>query len=209
MMSPKRSSLRWCVPMLAALALSQTALHAHHLPPGFEGVDEFEHSRAMLAGLRHPLSGWDHCLALIAIGATAALMTRRSFLLPVMLVGGLLAGGALGMGGGVLPQIPFLAAAVLLAAGGVMTLRNRAMSLLMVTTTGAFGLCQGASHAAMMASHAALGAYSSGFVMASVALMFSGALVATLARRLPSRAMPWAGASMIVAGLLSVVLQLS
>jgi urease accessory protein len=206
MMFSKRFSLRWCAPVLAVLALSQTTLHAHHLPPGFEGVDEFEHSRAMLVGLQHPLSGWDHCLALVAIGTVAAMMTRKNLFLPALMLGGLVVGGALGLGGGVMPQIPFLAAAVLLAAGGVMTLQSKAMSLLMATTTAAFGLWQGATHALMVNSHAALGSYAAGFLMGSAALMFAGALVAVLARRLPARVQRLAGASMAVAGLLSAVI---
>jgi urease accessory protein len=195
------------LPALMLLASSATALHAHHLPPGYEGVDEFEHSRAMLAGLHHPLSGWDHCLALAAIGCVAALGFRRRLLLPALFFTGLLGGGFLGMQGVAFPQVPFVAAAVLLAAGAALMWRKDAVSWLMALVTGVFGVCQGVSHVVIVAAHETMGAYASGFVMASAVLMFAGALVATLGQRLPVPVAQRTGASLLMASVASILFQ--
>ena len=183
-------SMRWVArlaPLLTALALSQASVHAHHLPPGFEEIDEFEHSHAMLAGLQHPLMGWDHCLALVAIGAVAVLSFRKKAVLPAVFVAGLLAGGWMTMQEMALPQVPLLAGGMLVIAAAAMSLRKSAMRWLMAGATAMFGLAQGAQHAAWVAVPQTLASYAVGFVVSSLLLMLAGGLLAVMAQRLPRR----------------------
>src|SRR6478752_5390244 len=57
------------------------------------------------SGLAHPLTGPDHLLAMIAVGAVAALATSRrlAWMTPLAFVGGMVAGGALGLAGVSIP----------------------------------------------------------------------------------------------------------
>ncbi|SKB01418.1 Hydrogenase/urease accessory protein HupE [Prosthecobacter debontii] len=60
-----------------ATVLTALPLHAHHLPPGMEDIDEFEDGAAFMAGIRHFVSGADHWLFAVAIGAMAVTVMRR------------------------------------------------------------------------------------------------------------------------------------
>lgn len=73
-MSPLRPHqlMRRLLACLGFLWLTSVPLLAHHLPPGMEDVDEFEDGMAFMAGLRHPLLGWDHWLFAVAVGVVAA-----------------------------------------------------------------------------------------------------------------------------------------
>ena len=175
------------LPLLLALAFSQARVQAHHLPPGFEEIDEFEHSHAMLAGLKHPLTGWDHCLALLVIGCAATLVARKPGLLPAMFFSGLAVGGALGSAGLALPQMSFLAMAALIMAAGAIAIRKRTTFYLLAALTAAFGLCQGNSHALMLVLPQAMAGYAFGFVISSAALMLAGGLLGLGLRRLSPR----------------------
>lgn len=184
-------SVRWIsrlTPLLAALALSQVSAHAHHLPPGFDEIDEFEHSHAMLSGLTHPMMGWDHCLALVAIGGVASLSFRKKVVLPMAYVAGLLAGGWMTLQGMALPQVPMLAAGVFVIAAAAMSFRKNVMGRLMTAATVFLGLAQGAQHAAWVAVPQTLVSYAVGFAASSLLLMLAGGLLAAMAQRLPRRA---------------------
>jgi urease accessory protein len=194
------------LPLLIAIAFSQTSVQAHHLPPGFEEVDEFEHSHAMLSGLQHPLTGWDHCLALLAIGCAAVLSARKPGLLPAMFFSALAVGGGLGAVGVALPEIP-LAAAALVAAGIAVSLRKRSTFLALASATAAFGLWQGNAHAMLITLPQAMVGYAFGFMISSAALMAAGGLLALGMQRLPSRATRLAGTAAAVMGVASLALQ--
>jgi urease accessory protein len=183
-------SRRWVArlaPLLAALAFSQASVHAHHLPPGFEDIDEFEHGHAMLFGFQHPMTGWDHCLALVAIGAVATLSFRKKAILPAAYMGALLAGGWMTLHGMALPQVPMLAASVIAVAAVALVLRKSAMRWLMTGATTLFGLAQGALHAAWVAVPQTLCSYAVGFALASLLLMLAGGLLAKMAQQLPGK----------------------
>lgn len=194
------------LPLLVAFAFSQATVHAHHLPPGFEEIDEFEHSHAMSAGLLHPLSGWDHCLALLVIGGAAILAMRKTQLLPAMFFSGLAAGGALGFGGVALPQAPFVSAAVLLVAGVALVLRASSMPLILAAAVAAFGLWQGNSHALLVTLPQAMAGYAFGFILSSAALMVMGGALAVHLQKQPTRAIRFAGAAAAVLGLVSLAI---
>jgi urease accessory protein len=183
-------SRRWVArlaPLLAVLALSQASVHAHHLPPGFEEIDEFEHGHAMLSGFQHPMKGLDHCLALVAIGAVATLSFRKKAILPASYMGALVAGGWMTLHGMALPQAPMLAASVIAVAAVAIMLRKGGMCWLMTGAAALLGLTQGALHAAWVAIPQTLCSYAVGFAMASLLLMVAGGLAAKMAQRLPGK----------------------
>jgi urease accessory protein len=102
---------------------------------------------AFLHGLLHPLTGIDHALAMIAIGALAGVLGGRSrWLLPIAFLTAAMAGGWLGRLGYALPHLE-AAVAASVAALGVMLLAARRMPVrLALALVGAFGVLHGAAH---------------------------------------------------------------
>jgi hypothetical protein len=90
---------------LAAFALAAFALpvlaHAH---PGHDG---HELTWDFTSGASHPLLGWDHLIAMVAVGLWAAQLGGRSrWLLPVAFVGVMALGAAAGHAGQTVPGLP-------------------------------------------------------------------------------------------------------
>lgn len=193
------------VPVIAALLLTQVSAHAHHLPPGFEEIDEFEHSHAMWVGFQHPLSGWDHCLALLAVGAVAAVWQRRNWILPASLAGGLALGGWLSLHGIATPDRPLLSAAVLFLAAAVMWSSKEAVRWLLASVVLIFGLWQGGHHASWVTLPQILPGYTAGFILASVLIVGAGAGLTLAAQRFFRRSAKWIGAGSAVAALASCI----
>jgi urease accessory protein len=123
----------------ALLALPATAL-AHASAEAGDGL-------AFLDGLLHPLTGIDHALAMIAVGALAGVLGGRlRWLLPVAFLTAAMAGGWLGSLGYALPHLG-AAVAASVAALGVMLLAGRRMPVrLALALIGAFGVLHGAAH---------------------------------------------------------------
>src|SRR5471032_1211063 len=75
---------------LALLLLAAPLAQAH---PGHGPAD-------FLTGLIHPLTGWDHLLAMVAVGLWAAQLGGRArWALPAMFVGAMILGAAVGISG--------------------------------------------------------------------------------------------------------------
>ena len=123
------------------LALPATALaHAHAGAGAGDGP-------AFLHGLLHPLTGIDHALAMIAVGALAGVLGGRlRWLLPIAFLTAAMAGGWLGRLGYALPHLE-AAVAASVAALGVMLLAGRRMPIrLALALVGVFGILHGAAH---------------------------------------------------------------
>jgi urease accessory protein len=123
----------------ALLALPATAL-AHAGADAGDGLD-------FLHGLLHPLTGIDHVLAMIAVGALAGLLGGRSrWLLPMAFLATAMAGGWVGGLGYALPYVE-VAVAASVAALGVMLLAGRRLPVhLALALVVAFGILHGAAH---------------------------------------------------------------
>src|SRR6188474_2294555 len=84
----KHRIILWGVFAVAFFAISVPA-GAHHLPPGFEDVDEFNEVR-MVSNLLHPFTGLDHLLLALSIGWLAfAAGVRRGGVLAASFLGSL------------------------------------------------------------------------------------------------------------------------
>src|SRR4051794_20900209 len=88
-------------PFLSATALVVPALaHAH---PGHEG---HELTWDFTGGAVHPLSGWDHWLAMIAVGLWAAQQNGRArWAIPSAFVAAMLGGAAFARAGLIVPGV--------------------------------------------------------------------------------------------------------
>ena len=151
--------------LAAALTLAATPAFAH---PGHDHVATFA------AGVAHPLGGLDHLLAMVSVGLWAALRGGKAvWAWPLAFVGAMLAGGALGMAGIVLPLVePAILASVIVL--GVLTAAAiRAPIAAGASLIALFGLAHGYAHGAEAPAGAAV-AYAAGFAIATAGLHLAG-----------------------------------
>jgi urease accessory protein len=184
---------------LAAFTLPVLA-HAH---PGHEG---HELTWDFASGAVHPLSGWDHLLAMVAVGIWAAQLGGRSRgLVPTAFVGVMTIGATLSHAGFALAGVEQgIAASVLIF--GLLIASTAKMSVpASVTLAGAFALFHGVAHgAAMPASASGLG-YGFGFVASTVLLHVIGFALG-LALKSQKQATRFAGGAVAIAGALAFAL---
>lgn len=171
----KVSALR--LPALAAaVALLPQAAFAHTL--GAEGAG-FAH------GFLHPVGGWDHLLAMVAVGLWAAQRGGKAFwALPATFVASMILGGVFGMTGVALPQVELGIAASVIVLGAVIAVQARFPLALCVAVVGGFGVFHGQAHGAEMPVAATPALYALGFVLATALLHATGLASVALTRKL-------------------------
>jgi len=140
------------------------------------------------SGLAHPLTGPDHLLAMVAVGVVAAFAGSRrvAWLTPVAFVGGMLAGGALGLAGVSLPGTETAIALSVVALGVLVATAAGRDGMWLPVLVGLFGVAHGVAHGAEAPSAASPIAYVAGFVAVTIALHASGAGAGLLLRRTPA-----------------------
>lgn len=163
------------------LALFTPALaEAHPALPG--------HTHGFSNGLIHPLTGWDHLLAMTAVGLWAVQCGRRAlWFVPLAFVSVMTLGGILGMAG--MGQIPLveqgIAASVLIL--GIFIATATCLPLPAgAFVIGIFALFHGYAHGAEMPATASGWLYGLGFVLATVSLHLFGLGLGLTAQRLNS-----------------------
>lgn len=147
---------------LAGLTLALPAM-AH---PGHAVADT-----GLAAGLLHPLTGFDHLLALLAVGVWSRQQRHGMALPPVFLV--LMALGAAGAGmlaDGMAPALEISIAASVLLLGGLAAAVLRMRPQLAVGVVGVCGFLHGLAHGRELAGLAS----GAGFLLASAVLMAVG-----------------------------------
>lgn len=155
------------------------------------------------SGLLHPLAGWDHVVAMVAVGLWGAYLGRPAvWLLPVVFPVVMAAGGALGVLGLPLPRVELGIALSAVVLGGAVALAARPPLWLAALLVGGFAIFHGHAHGTELPQAASPVAYSLGFVIATGALHAAG-IGLSLATRWPGGA--WAvragGAAIALLGL--------
>jgi urease accessory protein len=186
-MSPKLRHALAAGLLLAAIPAAQ----AH---PGIGPATGFE------GGLNHPFGGWDHLLAMLAVGYWAAQMRSR-VVLPAAFLLAMIAGALDGHWIGPVPGLEQGIAASVLVLGLLIARRVRATAAMGATLVGAFALLHGAAHGAEMPATAGAVAYACGFVLATVILLAAGFAAEDLAALLPGRNKAAPGWAFAAAGL--------
>jgi urease accessory protein len=136
------------------------------------------------AGLSHPFSGWDHILAMTAVGLWAA--RRGGWALvgwPTGFVAAMLAGYGLGA---VYPGLPLVEPAILasvIVLGAAVAASIETPFAAGLALVGLFGLCHGYAHGVEAAPNAGLG-FPIGFAISTAALHLAGLTAGLLAMRL-------------------------
>lgn len=161
-----------------------------------------EHAFSFASGFKHPFTGLDHMLAMVAVGLWAGLNGGRAlWAWPVAFVGVMVLGGALGISGFVVPMVE----AGILASVVVLGLLVLAAARLPVAAgallVAVFALLHGHAHGAELPGEAAAATYAAGFAIATAILHAIGIGVSRLASTANGRlAVRGAGALVAAAG---------
>jgi len=171
---------------LSLLVFLPNMASAHILPGSSHGFQD---------GFLHPLTGWDHLLAMIAVGLWAAQHRGRAvWLIPASFMGVMLLGGILGVAGVQLPGAELAIAISVLALGALVATMTRFTPSLSMTLVGLFALFHGYAHGHEMPAAAGALPFSVGFVLAT-ALLHGAGLAIGLGFQKQPRVLRWAGAS--------------
>ena len=185
------------LPVLALVALPSTAFaHPGHADGGFPD------------GLAHPLTGADHVLAMLAVGLWAGQRGGRArWTLPLAFLASMLVGFALGTAGVAVPGVEAGLLASVLVLGLCVAAAVRGPTLFAAALVGVCALLHGHAHGSEAPAGANIATYGAGFALATASLHAAGiGLAAMLARAAGGRALRFAGAATVAAGLVLVVI---
>jgi urease accessory protein len=163
---------------VAAIALGASPAGAHTGGP-VHGLTD---------GALHPLTGLDHLLAMIAVGAIAALGTwrRRPWAVVAAFLGAMVAGGMLGLAGIELPGVETAIVMSVIGLGLAVALAPRTDAAWVLALVAAAGLVHGTAHGAEAPTAANPLLYVLGFVAVTAGLHALGACGGVAVRRAPA-----------------------
>ena len=181
----------------SAVALACGAAQAHG------GGSE---AAGMMAGFAHPLSGWDHAVAMIGVGIWAAQSgCAARWSLPASFLAAMAAGGILALSGFALPAVETAIALSLLALGIAIVVAARPVAWMGMALVAGFAVFHGHAHGAELPAEASALLYGAGFLLATAALHLGGLGLGALAARLGGgNALRTLGAAISAAGLLLI-----
>ena len=153
---------------LLALALSAVAgIASAHEGNGAVG--------GFAAGFMHPILGWDHVIAMVAVGLWGAFLGRPAiWVLPVVFPLVMAFGGALGVAGVPMPGVETGIAVSAIVLGAMVAFAARPPLWVAAVIVGAFAIFHGHAHGAELPEAANPLAYSLGFVLATGLLHLCG-----------------------------------
>lgn len=154
------------------------------------------------AGFGHPISGWDHILAMVAVGLWGAQLGPPAlWLLPVAFPMMMAFGGMLGLLGMPLPGVELGIAVSAIALGMLVAAQARLPLPAAVAIVAVFAIFHGHAHGTELAPGANALAYSLGFVASTGGLHGVGILIGVIHRWPVGRtALRAAGALVAAAG---------
>jgi urease accessory protein len=121
-----------------------------------------------VGGFKHPVSGWDHILAMVAVGVWGAQMGGRAvWLLPVMFPLVMACGGFLGLIGVPIPGIETGIAVSAVVLGAMVLFECKPPMWVCLSLVSAFAIFHGHAHGAELPAGANAALYSIGFVIAT------------------------------------------
>jgi len=151
------------------------------------------------SGLMHPVLGWDHVVAMVAVGLWGAFLGYPAiWILPVVFPLVMAFGGALGVIGVPIPAVETGIAASAIVLGAMVAFAVRPPIWLAAIIVGSFAVFHGHAHGTELPGSANPLAFSLGFVIATGALHLSGIAFGLLARWPAGRVAVRAGGAVIV-----------
>ena len=127
------------------------------------------------SGFMHPVLGWDHVIAMVAVGLWGAFLGSPAiWILPVVFPLVMAFGGALGVTGVPIPAVETGIAASAVVLGAMVAFAVRPPIWVAAVIVGAFAIFHGHAHGTELPAAANPLAYSLGFVIATGLLHISG-----------------------------------
>ena len=162
--------------MMKRLSIA-AGLFAVFSTPAFAHLDPVEHG-SFAAGFSHPLFGFDHILAMVAVGLWAALLAngkdRRSiWLVPTAFVATMIAGFMVALGGFGLPFVEPVIAASVIVIGLLALVALQVPTPVGMATVGFFALFHGYAHGGEL-GEAGAWPFMAGFAIATALLHAAG-----------------------------------
>lgn len=136
-----------------------------------------------ISGFVHPILGWDHVAAMVAVGLWGAFLGSPSiWILPVVFPLVMAIGGALGVAGIEVPAVETGIAVSAVVLGAMVAFAVRPPIWVAAVIVGAFAIFHGHAHGTELPSAANPLAYSVGFVIATGLLHLCGIVFGLLVR---------------------------
>ena len=136
-----------------------------------------------VSGFFHPLTGFDHLLAMVSVGLWGAFLGRPLIVvLPVLFPAVMAVGGVLGMAGVPLPPVELGIALSVLVLGGMIAFAVKAPIWLASLLVAFFAIFHGYAHGKELPDGANAVAFSAGFVIATGLLHLTGIAFGLLTR---------------------------
>lgn len=162
MKTPKYQTL-----LIAFFLLAFSSLANAHESGGITG--------GFISGFLHPILGWDHVVAMLAVGLWGAFLGRPAiWILPVVFPLVMAFGGALGVIGIPVPAVETGIAVSAVVLGAMVALAVRPPIWVAAIIVGAFAIFHGHAHGTELPNAANPLAYSIGFVISTGLLHLSG-----------------------------------
>lgn len=180
--------------LTVALLLATSPAEAHVFGAGGAGF---------LEGLGHPLAGWDHLLAMLAVGIWASQIGRPAWwMLPMVFPAAMAGGGVLGWLGVPVPAVEAGIALSVLVLGVLIGFAVRPALSASIPLVALFAVFHGHAHGVELPETASPTLYGLGFILATLTLHLMGLALGSLVRlREGGPALRWGGGAMAVAGL--------
>jgi urease accessory protein len=160
--------------ILPALLLAATPVLAHT----GEGV-----AGGFLSGFTHPIFGWDHVVAMVAVGLWGAFLGMPAlWILPIVFPMVMAIGGAMGIAGVPLPAVETGIALSGVILGLLVAFAVRAPIWVAAIIVGVFAIFHGHAHGTELPEAASPYSYAVGFVIATGLLHLAGIGFGTLTR---------------------------
>lgn len=161
--------------MLASIVVLVAAPAVAHDASGLAG--------GFASGISHPLFGWDHVAAMVAVGLLGAVLGAPAvYLLPIVFPLVMAGGGALGVAGVPIPGIEVGIALSAVVLGLLIAAGQRIPLVMAVIVVGFFAVFHGHAHGTELPAAADALAYSVGFVVGTGLLHCAGIAIGTATR---------------------------
>lgn len=153
------------------------------------------------SGLAHPLHGWDHLLAMLAVGVLAAQYGGRArWILPAAFITVLSGAAMLGTHGRTLTDTESMIAASVLVLGLLIAAPSRLPLVASAVIVGLFAVAHGIAHGAEIPADSSALPYGAGFVISTAVLHVVGLVLGHLAGRKSAELPRLAGVACAVIG---------
>jgi urease accessory protein len=137
-----------------------------------------------MAGLSHPVLGFDHFLAMLSVGILSAQMGGRAiWTVPLTFVSVMAIGGVIGIKGIGLPGVEYGIAISVAALGISLAMEKKLSIILAMMFVGFFALFHGHAHGTEMPSIAQPAFYALGFITGTAGIHITGVLIGLISSR--------------------------